>query len=86
MSTITITSKRQATLPLALCREIGVGPGDKLDVERATIGDETVWVLRAGTATPKWFGSLRRYGEGKPHDRGAIAASVAKGRAAERDE
>jgi bifunctional DNA-binding transcriptional regulator/antitoxin component of YhaV-PrlF toxin-antitoxin module len=37
-----LTAKRQATLPAALCEELGVGPGDALDVERRVVDGETV--------------------------------------------
>ena len=41
--TITLTSKRQATLPVQLCREMGVQPGDVLVLERKETVVQEVW-------------------------------------------
>lgn len=64
---------------MELCKELGVGPGDRLEVERRTIEGETVWVLRAPKPDWSWFGALRSYGEGKSHDLDAIEASIIRG-------
>ena len=48
MAKITLTAKRQATLPKALCEELGVGPGDKLELERRSVRGEVVWARYAG--------------------------------------
>jgi len=76
MSIIRITSKRQATLPKALCDEMGVQPGDSLSVERSTDGD--AWVIRPidSSHVPKWVGSLRRYAKGKSHDMDSIRKCI----------
>jgi len=37
MAKVAITAKRQATLPATLCDDLGVGPGDVLDVERRVL-------------------------------------------------
>lgn len=79
MSAIRITSKRQATLPKELCDELGVGPGDRLLLERRTIEGETVWVVLAPRPDWSWFGSLRRYAEGKSHDWDDIEESIGRG-------
>ena len=42
MRTMTITSKRQATLPAALCQELGLRPGGKVDLDRRVVDGETV--------------------------------------------
>src|SRR5213594_2738457 len=46
MHVVTITAKRQATLPAALCKELGLAPGAKVAVERCLVGKQTVWVLK----------------------------------------
>ena len=76
---LTITAKRQATLPAALCEELGVGPGDTLTVERRELNGEPVWILRAPKPDWSWAGALRRYAEGKPHDWRSIERSIEKG-------
>jgi bifunctional DNA-binding transcriptional regulator/antitoxin component of YhaV-PrlF toxin-antitoxin module len=44
---VKLTAKRQATLPVALCEELGVGPGDQLELERCVVDGAPAWVLRA---------------------------------------
>jgi bifunctional DNA-binding transcriptional regulator/antitoxin component of YhaV-PrlF toxin-antitoxin module len=80
---LTITAKRQATLPAALCEELGVGPGDTLTLERREIAGEPVWVLRTPKPDWSWLGALRTYAEGKSHDWEEIERSIAKGWAGE---
>ena len=67
MRVITVTAKRQATLPVELCEELGIEPGDKLQLERLPLGGETVWVLRVRDRDWSWFGAAKRYAEGKSH-------------------
>ena len=84
MSTIRLTSKRQATLPKALCEDMNVRAGDSLFVERALIEGEDVWVLRpAREDLPGWIGALRKYATGKKHDMASVRRSIEK---AKRDE
>ncbi len=64
---VTITAKRQATLPAALCKELGLAPGAKVAVERRLVGKENVWVLKGPGPDWSWVGSLRRYARGKSH-------------------
>lgn len=61
MATIRITAKRQATLPAALCDELGVQPGDDIQTERRVVRGETVWVLRARKLDWSWFGAAKRF-------------------------
>ena len=77
VTTIKLTSKRQATFPAALCRELGVKPGDELVLERRSSENQVIWVLRHPTseATP-WFACLRAYGAGKKHDLESIRRSI----------
>ncbi len=64
---IHLTSKRQATFPKALCEELGIGPGDKVTLERRTVGGETLWVIRSAKPDWSWLGGAGEYAEGKSH-------------------
>ena len=79
MHLVTITAKRQATLPVALCKELGLAPGAKVAVERVLVGRQTVWVLKGPGPDWSWVGSLRRYAKGKSHRLSDIRRSIAKG-------
>ncbi len=83
MSVITLTAKRQATLPRDLCEELGVHPGDHLDVERAVVNGEAVWVLKPHRVDWSWIGSVS-VPEGVSHDLEDIRASIGRGLAEDR--
>lgn len=76
---IRLTAKRQATLPAALCEELGVGPGDTLTLERRELEGEPVWILRAPKPDWSWLGAARAYAEGKSHDWEEIERSIERG-------
>jgi bifunctional DNA-binding transcriptional regulator/antitoxin component of YhaV-PrlF toxin-antitoxin module len=78
-----LTSKRQATLPAALCEELGVGPGDSLTLERREIDGEPVWVLRASKPDWSWLGAARAYARGRSNDWSDVERSIARGWAGE---
>ena len=78
MRTIKVTSKRQATLPVEVCEELGIGPGDKLQLEPRTEDGERIWILRAPGRNWSWFGAARRYAEGKSHRWDGIEKSIGK--------
>jgi bifunctional DNA-binding transcriptional regulator/antitoxin component of YhaV-PrlF toxin-antitoxin module len=81
MSAIRLTAKRQATLPRALCEEMGLRPGDTLLVTRTNLKGQATWCFQpAGKSRPGWFGSLCRYARGKPHDMAAVRRSIAEAR------
>ncbi len=82
MASLTVTAKRQATLPAALCDEMGIKPGDKINAERRVVKGETVWVLRSRKPDWSWFGSAKKYGEGKRHQWKSVQRSIQRGRAA----
>jgi bifunctional DNA-binding transcriptional regulator/antitoxin component of YhaV-PrlF toxin-antitoxin module len=82
---IKLTAKRQATFPAALCREMGVQPGDRLVLERREIDGEASWVLRRPAPDWEWAGSLKEYGSGRSHEWEAIEASIERGRGRESD-
>jgi bifunctional DNA-binding transcriptional regulator/antitoxin component of YhaV-PrlF toxin-antitoxin module len=81
MTRIRLTTKRQATLPLQLCDELRVGPGDSLLVDVRVVDGERVWLLKPADAveTP-WFARLSRYAKGKRHDLASVRRSVEKAR------
>lgn len=79
MAKVAITAKRQATLPATLCEELGVGPGDALDVERRVLGGETVWVLRGKNLDWSWVGLAGRYAKGRSHKLRDVKQSIRRG-------
>jgi bifunctional DNA-binding transcriptional regulator/antitoxin component of YhaV-PrlF toxin-antitoxin module len=79
MASLTITSKRQATLSVALCDELGVKPGDKIEAERRIVDNETVWVLRSRNSDWSWFGAARKYGKGKSHRWEYVRRNIERG-------
>ena len=79
MRAMTITSKRQATLPVALCQELGLRPGEKVDLDRRVVNGETVWVLRGRRLDWSWIGAARRYGKGKRHRWAGVRRSIERG-------
>jgi bifunctional DNA-binding transcriptional regulator/antitoxin component of YhaV-PrlF toxin-antitoxin module len=83
MLSMTLTSKRQATLPRELCEELGVHPGDRLDVDRAVVDGKPVWVLRPHRIDWSWIGSAH-VAEGFHHDMDAIRESIGRGIAQDR--
>jgi bifunctional DNA-binding transcriptional regulator/antitoxin component of YhaV-PrlF toxin-antitoxin module len=80
MHVVTITAKRQATFPAALCKELGLVPGKKVAVERRVVGKEAVWILKGPGPDLSWIGSLRRYAHGKSHRLRDIRRSIDRGR------
>jgi bifunctional DNA-binding transcriptional regulator/antitoxin component of YhaV-PrlF toxin-antitoxin module len=80
MAKVAITAKRQATLPTALCEELGVGPGDALSIERRVVDGETLWVLRGRTLDWSWIGTARRYAKGRSHKLDDVKRSIERGR------
>ena len=82
MTTLTLTSKRQATFPKETCQSLGLKPGDVIELEPRNEGGKKVWVLRPQpTRTRPWVGCLgaraRRVTE---HSLAAVRESIAAGR------
>lgn len=76
---MTLTSKRQATLPARLCEEMAVMPGDKLLLERSEIDGKPAWFILSEKSIEKpWFGSLKKYAVKKSHDMTEIRKSIGK--------
>jgi bifunctional DNA-binding transcriptional regulator/antitoxin component of YhaV-PrlF toxin-antitoxin module len=74
-----ITSKRQATLPVALCQELGVGPGDTIELERRVVDGVSVWILRPRKPDWSWLGCLKPLVTGKSHDWATIERAIERG-------
>lgn len=83
MKTITITAKRQATLPVEVCEDLGIKPGDKIILERRSIDGDTVWVLKAPGRDWSWLGGARRYATGKSHRWDAVEKSIGEAMASD---
>ena len=79
MSAIKVTAKRQATLPVEFCRELGIKPGDGINVEKRMMGKERVWILQPASPSLSWFGSLKKYARNKSHDLADIRKSIGRG-------
>jgi len=84
VAAITITSKRQATLPRELCRELRLEPGDRLNVEKRVVDGVAMWcLLRPRKTRLACFGVLRKAVQGKSHDLKAIRKAIERGWASE---
>ncbi|MFP4573910.1 MAG: AbrB/MazE/SpoVT family DNA-binding domain-containing protein [Desulfobacterales bacterium] len=78
--TIKLTSKRQVTFPVQVCRELGLQPGDELILEPKEMDEGYVWILRLKSRRPQtWFGRLNNYASGKSHDMEDIRKSIGLG-------
>jgi len=67
MALIKLTSKRQATFPAEVCRQLGVSPGDTLELEAILHQEETVWILKPSKqCRPSWFGRLKEHAKKAP--------------------
>jgi bifunctional DNA-binding transcriptional regulator/antitoxin component of YhaV-PrlF toxin-antitoxin module len=82
MTTLTLTSKRQATFPKETCEALGLKPGDVIALEARNEGGSTVWVLRPQPArTREWVGCLGSQARKvKSHSLAVIRESIAAGR------
>jgi bifunctional DNA-binding transcriptional regulator/antitoxin component of YhaV-PrlF toxin-antitoxin module len=80
MATIKLTAKRQATFPAEVCRELGVGIGDALEIKSVRHEDQTVWVLvPVEKKKSNWIGSLQKYAKkAKPWTREEHGAATAQ--------
>lgn len=82
MTTLTLTSKRQATFPKETCESLGLKPGDAIELEARDEGGAKVWVLRPRPVSERsWVGCLGS--RAKPvadHSLAAVRGSIAAGR------
>lgn len=82
MTTLTLTSKRQATFPKETCESLGLKPGDVIGLEPRDENGGKVWVLRLQPArTRAWVGCLgARAKKVTDHSLAAVRESIAAGR------
>ena len=82
MTTLTLTSKRQATFPKETCEALGLTPGDVIELEPRDEGGVKLWVLRPRPARSReWLGCLGpRAKKVTSHSLAAIRKSIAAGR------
>ena len=82
MTTLTLTSKRQATFPKETCESLGLRPGDVIELEPRDEGGKKIWVLRPRASRPRdWVGCLGAQARKMTdHSLAAIRASIASGR------
>jgi bifunctional DNA-binding transcriptional regulator/antitoxin component of YhaV-PrlF toxin-antitoxin module len=82
MTTLTLTSKRQATFPKETCESLGLKPGDVIELESRIEEGAKVWVLRPRSSrTRSWVGSLGQVARKvTDHSMEAVRESIAKGR------
>lgn len=77
--TIKLTAKRQATFPAELCEQLGLQPGDEIDLVPRVEEGSQFWVIQKHEApTRSWAGSLRQYGRTvSDHSMKAVRQSIA---------
>lgn len=82
MTTLTLTSKRQATFPKETCESLGLRPGDVIELESRIEAGTKVWVLRPRPSRPRaWVGCLGKHaGTVSDHTMEAVRESIAAGR------
>ncbi|MFA5264176.1 MAG: AbrB/MazE/SpoVT family DNA-binding domain-containing protein [Opitutaceae bacterium] len=82
MTTLTLTAKRQATLPVETCKSLGLKPGDVVELEARDEANGRVWVLRPRPARARrWIGSLQSFVRPvADHSLEAVRKSIAAGR------
>ena len=79
MQALKMTSKRQVTFPLRVCKELGIKAGQTLFLEDKEIEGQHEWIIRLPKQQKAtWYGSLHKYGHNKNHDMNSIRASIAK--------
>jgi bifunctional DNA-binding transcriptional regulator/antitoxin component of YhaV-PrlF toxin-antitoxin module len=82
VATATLSSRRQATFPVAACEAMNLKPGDTVVFERRVIDGDSVWVVRTPEVDWSWFGAARAYAQQKSHTMADIRQSIARGRRA----
>lgn len=84
-STVKLTSKRQATFPAELCEEMGLSPGDELELIPRAEDGERYWILQKRKSPDRaWLGSLKSYAKNvEDHSLEAMRESIRSGRKAE---
>ncbi len=84
MPTIKLTSKRQATFPVEVCKALNLHTGDEVDLDLHVHQGQKEWVLRPKHSQKRaWLGALRRYSRQAKgdHSMDTIRQSIERGRA-----
>jgi len=68
MSRITLDENGSAILPATLCKEMGLRPGDEIDVEARVIDGGRAWLLRRSEPDFSWIGSLKNHIKNHDHE------------------
>jgi len=84
-STIKLTAKRQATFPVDVCEQLGLQPGDEIELIPRMEDGEQRWMLqKRGAPVRPWLGALRAYsGNVTEHSMDAVRDSITRGRKSE---
>jgi len=82
VTTLRLTTKRQATFPKETCEALGLKPGDVIELDSRDEGGTKVWFLRPRPSLERgWVGCLGpRAKEVKDHSMEAIRKSISAGR------
>lgn len=82
MKTIKLTSKRQVTFPSEVCNQLGLEPGDEIDLIPFVENGEPGWrIQKHGKPSRQWVGSLSRYAaNASDHTMESVRESISKGR------
>ena len=77
-ASIKMTSKRQVTFPAGVCKDLGVEPGDLIDLIPKTEDGERYWLLQKHQFPARpWVGILHRYARNaKDHSLEAIRETI----------
>lgn len=82
MTTLTLTSKRQATFPKETCEALGLKPGDVIELDSRDEGGTKVWILRPRPARERsWVGCLSPRAKAvESHSMEAVRESISAAR------
>ncbi len=68
MSLVTLEKDGKAVLPAKLCREMGLQPGDEVEVKMRVIDGKSGWLLQRREPDFSWIGSLKDHVKNRDHD------------------
>jgi bifunctional DNA-binding transcriptional regulator/antitoxin component of YhaV-PrlF toxin-antitoxin module len=82
MTTLTLTSKRQATFPKETCEALGLKPGDVIELDSRDEEGTKVWILRPRPARERsWVACLGPLAKAVGnHSMAAVRESISAGR------
>ncbi len=82
IASVRLTSKRQVTFPAETCEDLGIEPGDMIDLIPTVENGEQSWLLQKRKApTRPWVGMLNKYAKNaSDHSLEGIRESIRKKR------